>query len=103
MEISDEVLRKTFQSMQDDELLRRWQAQLFTDEARLIAKAEMDARGLKATTEEFDRVRLQDQTDAQAIKRRQRSTIVRWVVGLLFSIISIVAVTIISMVFGLGR
>ena len=73
MDISEDVLRKSFRAMSDEELLRRWEAQSFTDEARPIAKAEIDARHLDVSSESLRRVHAADLEDSMAIKRRQRT------------------------------
>ncbi len=103
MEISEETLRKSFRAMGDDELLRRWEAQLLTDEAKLIAKAEIDSRGLDASQETFTRLRAEDKEDVLAIKRRQRSTVKGMLFRLFLGIMGVAGAAIAALVLGVGR
>ncbi len=100
MEVSDETLWKSFRNMSDEELTRRWQVQLFTDEAWPIAKAEIDARGLDVSADAFARVQAQDREDTQAIKRRQVATTKRMLVRLVLGIMGVAASAIAALVLG---
>lgn len=73
MSVSEETLRESFRTMDSDELLRRWVAQSFTETARPIARAEIEARGLETTNEAIDDLRSNDEAISIAVKRRRRN------------------------------
>lgn len=56
MEVSIETLRKTIGAISDEELLRRWGAQLFTEDALPVAEAELVKRGLDFSPANIERV-----------------------------------------------
>lgn len=69
MEVSIETLRKTIGGLNDEDLLRRWGAQLFTEDALPVAEAELVKRGLDLSPANIDRVVSQE----QACLRESRS------------------------------
>ncbi|KRA72998.1 hypothetical protein ASD78_15460 [Lysobacter sp. Root667] len=71
MDVSTETLRKSFREMPDNQLVKRWRDQSFTEDALPIAKAEIEARGLDVSTAAIDRVREEEREQDQAIRRRQ--------------------------------
>lgn len=56
MEVSVETLRTTIGALNDEELLKRWGAQLFSDDALPVAEAELTKRGLDFSPANIERV-----------------------------------------------
>lgn len=102
VEISQETLEKSFSSMADDELLRRWKAQLFTDEARPVAEAEVQRRGLDVSDQAFQRLQEQDLEDRAANRRRQKRVVSRILFRVVMGILGTAGGAIALLIFG-GR
>jgi hypothetical protein len=102
MDISDETLQSSFSAMADDELLRRWHGEL-TDEARPIARAELEKRGLDFSAQAFDRLLAQDAQDNLAVRRRQRSTASRILLRVALAIVASVGAALAALVLGIGH
>lgn len=65
MDVSIETLKKTIGRASDEELLRRWGAQLFTEEALPIAEAELLKRGLDFSLVNISRVNDEQKKEAR--------------------------------------
>lgn len=101
MEVDTETLKSSFRNMDDGALLRRWHGEL-TDEARPIAKAEIEARGLDVTEQAFAELKKQDIEDIQANRRRQKRVVLRILFRLAMGILATAGGAIALLVLG-GR
>lgn len=101
MGIDTETLKNSFRNMDDAALLRRWHGEL-TDEARPIAKAEIEARGLNVTEQAFAELKRQDIEDIQANNRRQKAVVLRFLFRLAMGILATAGGAIALLVLG-GR
>lgn len=101
MEIDVEALKRTFSGMDDDELLRRWHGEL-TDEARAVARAEVDARGLDGSQASLERLKQHDVEVKRANVQRQKKMAGRMLFRLAMMIIGTIAGVIALLVLG-GR
>jgi len=98
VEISKETLTKSIHGLSDDALLKRWAAQLFTDEAMPIAAEEIRMRGLDTSPEALARVSLQDSEDARQYRKDQLSKVGRGCLYLVVLAASIFVGSIIKLV-----
>lgn len=87
MDVDIETLKSSFRNMDDGTLLRRWHGEL-TDEARPIAKAEIEARGLNVTEEAFAELKRQDILDGKANRRRQKAVVLRFLFRIVMGVLA---------------
>lgn len=71
MEVSAEALRTTISAMSDEELLKRWQAKLFTETALETAESEIKRRGLDTSVANVEQIRIEEQASLGALRSRK--------------------------------
>lgn len=98
MDVSLETLRKAIGELPDDELLKRWELRLFTDEALKVAEAEIEKRGLDTSAANLEHIHLEEFASRQAFRSRNWRKARRILFFLLMSIISVIGGTIVALV-----
>lgn len=82
MSIPTETIRQSLASMLDEELIRRWNSQTFSDEARELARFEIERRGIDASLNAVDKL---DQADIDRYRLLRSKRFRGWVSALMIA------------------